>query len=372
MRRFLYTGLGLLPVVAGGGLTPGTPGGPVLTTPGTATWATEVTDSGLLATYTITDDTVLDWGQLDVPFGDQLVFDFVGGSGGSVANMLGPGTFHTIDGSVFSNGNVGFFASGSSLLINGSVTAASVTLATLGTTAADFVDGGDLTLTGSGLNFLSIGGDVTATNGDVRLAGGFIDIDGSAQITASGEVAIAGYSQQATFKGEGGVDSNASSGLGFVLNLGDANASTIEISAGTEISNGGRIQAGPSGNGQIFLEVGAGGQITNSGTGIIVGATTVNGPYVNEGSSFGPDDGDVATAVNSSSLKIPALNRPDGSPVSGSQIVRNDAPMTASADSTRDRPRASQDRSIAKRSLMKRASFFSMRGGSGAAAKKDR
>lgn len=372
MKRVLFTALGLAPAMTGGGLVPGDPGGPVLTTPGTATWTTETTDSGIRAIYSITDDTILDWGQLDVPFGDELVFDFVGGSAGnSIANMLGGGTIHTIDGSVFSNGNVGFFSPGSDLVVNGSVTAASVTMATLGVDAADFIDGGGFVMNGGGLSFLSVAGEITATNGDVVLAGGFVDLDASSQVTASQAVRI-GAADQVAVAADGSKRLQTGSGLGFVLNLGEANAATIEIAATNAVSNGGRIQAA-DGIGQIFLEVGPGGQITNEGSGLLVGNTSPVGAFVDGGSTFDPDEGDAAVGLNPSALKIPALRRPDGTRINRERVVRNDAPMAASADAGRDRNRTPVAvAGKARGSLMKRASFFGMRGGMSANQKKSR
>lgn len=373
MKRVLFTALGLAPAITGGGLVPGDPGGPVLTTPGTATWTTQTTDTGTQAIYSITDNTILDWGQLEVPFGDELVFDFVGGSNGTVSNLLGSGTTHSIDGSVFSNGNVGFFSGGSDLVVNGSITAASVTLTTLSVDAADILDGGAISMTGSGFNFLSIGGDVTATDGDVVMAGAFIDVDDTANISAAGTLYMGGHSESATLY-ETGRYRLFGTGMGFVLNLGEGNASKIDIRAGTEIANAGRIQAGGAGNGQIYLEVGPGGQVTNEGSGIIVGATTVSGYYDDNGTTFTPDEGDAATAVNSSALKIPSLRRPDGSKLSREQLIRSDAPMAASADASRDRNRSALAiaKNNGKGSLMKRASFFGMRGGKSADKKKKR
>ena len=90
-------------------------------------------------------------------------------------------------------------------------------------------------------------------------------------------------------------------------------------------------------------------------------------PALKSITTFGPDEGDAATAVNSSALKIPALHRPDGSRVSRESVVRNDAPMTASTDVGRDRNRGSLAVAGNSRgSLMKRASFFGMRGGKSA------
>lgn len=303
-----------------------------------------------------------------MPFGDELVFDFVGGN--NVANMLGGGTTHSIDGSVFSNGNVSFFSPGSDLVVNGSVTAASVTMATLGVDAADFLDGGGLVMTGTGgVNFLSVTGEITATNGDVVLAGGFIDLDATAQVAASRALRI-GAGNQVNLAADGSTRLQAGSGLGFVLNLGETSAATIEIAATNAVANAGRLQAA-NGTGRIFLEVGPGGQITNEGTGLLVGNATAVGTFINDGGTFDPDEGDTTVAVNPSALKIPALRRPDGSRVSRERVVRNDSPMTASADVGRDRGRGSV--AVANRgkpSLMKRASFFGMRGGKGSDKKK--
>src|SRR5687768_15199462 len=104
-------------------------GVPVLSTPGSATWLSEVTSSGTRTIFTITGDTVLDWGQFNLGSGSELVFDFV--SGNSVVNMLNGSSTNTIAGIVTANGDVGFFSPNAPLKVTGTVTANNVTLATL-------------------------------------------------------------------------------------------------------------------------------------------------------------------------------------------------------------------------------------------------
>jgi hypothetical protein len=74
---------------------------------------------------------------------------------------------------------------------------------------------------------------------------------------------------------------------------------------------------------------------------------------------------------------MPALKRPDGSSVRSSKKVVNDVPVSASADSGRDRKRAnaqvvSNDKGEKAKPLVQRTSFFGMRGGteSGSTEKK--
>ena len=104
--------------------------GPVLSTPGTATWSTEITAGGGTRTiFTITDNTVLDWNQLNLGTDSELVFDFIGGD--SVVNNLTGTKTHKLDGDVTSNGFVGFFSPNAHLRIDGNITAKGVTIANL-------------------------------------------------------------------------------------------------------------------------------------------------------------------------------------------------------------------------------------------------
>ena len=123
MKRWMSWLWALLPGAAWAGLVPGSPGGPVVLTPGTASWDCVTTVIGTRTEYTLTGDTVLNWGRFLLPAGDELVFS--GGAG--VVNLLGGTREHRIDGIVAADGVIGFFADGAGLRVNGSVTGRSVT-----------------------------------------------------------------------------------------------------------------------------------------------------------------------------------------------------------------------------------------------------
>ncbi|HEY1121208.1 MAG TPA: hypothetical protein VGE67_06390 [Haloferula sp.] len=337
-------------------------GVPVLSTPGSATWLSEITSTGTKLTFTITGDTVLDWGQFNLGSGNELIFDFVGGT--SVTNMLNGTSTNTIAGNVTSNGNVGFFSPNAPLTVTGTVTANNVTLATMDVDPQAFNSGGNFTMTAGSGGTLTVKGSVTATNGSVVLAGKEVRLSGSGLIQATDAVRIGG-GQQVTVESSGFGRRVKASGQGFVLHMGESRAPRIEVAAVDEINVGGLLNTGSS-NRRIFLEVGKDGQILREGSGLMVGRTSIQGKYFKNGIEVGPKTDDVRAAVNTSTVKMPALKRPDGSSVSSSRTLVNDVPMSASADSGRDRKRAnSQVASNDKaKPLVQRASFFGMRGGS--------
>ena len=180
---------GLLPAILFAPLHAQGLGDPVLTTPGTATWSTEVTATGSRMVFTITGNTILDWGQFNLASGNELVFDFVGGE--SVANMLGGSAMHTIAGTVTSNGNVGFFSPGAPIQVTGSVTAKNVTIATMSVDPVAFNAGGELSMTAVTDSTLSVSGSVTATTGSVLLAGHTVRVRTSGRIEAAEAVRLA-------------------------------------------------------------------------------------------------------------------------------------------------------------------------------------
>jgi len=339
-------------------------GNPVLTTPGTATWSTEVTASGSRTVFTITGNTILDWGQFNLASGNELVFDFVGGE--SVANMLGGSSTHTIAGTVTSNGNVGFFSPAAPIRVTGSVSAGNVTIATMSVDPVAFNSGADLSLSAVSGSALTVSGTVTATSGSALLAGQEVRVRGSGKIHAADAVRIAGGSQVEFSRNGLRRQLNVARGSGFVLHLGEARASRIEVAAGQEININGKLDAGS--RGRIFLEVGRDGKILREGAGLMVGRMAIKGEYDPDGIEINPHEGDAAGAVSNSSVKIPALTRPDGSKASASRTLVNEVPMSASADSGRDRKPASKQvasRDSKSKSMFQRASFFGMNGGSG-------
>ncbi|MCW1926564.1 hypothetical protein OKA05_28690 [Luteolibacter arcticus] len=365
MKISLFPLAGLVPallIVSAHGQAVGVP---VLSTPGSATWLNEITSTGTRTIFTITGNTVLDWGQFNLGSGSELVFDFVGGN--SVVNMLNGSSTQTIAGNVTSNGNVGFFSPNAPLRVTGTVTAENVTIATMNVDKQAFNAGDTFTMTAGAGSTLTVSGSVTALNGNVVLAGKAVRVSGSGQIDASDAVRIGGGNKITVAKSGFGRRLKETSGEGFVLHMGDTRAARIEIAAGQEINNGGRLDTG-SANRRIFLEVGQNGKILREGTGVMVGRTVIKGEYLKNGVPIDPDVDDVRAAVNSSTVKMPALKRPDGSTVSASRTLVNDVPMSASADSGRDRKRVA-NAEVASRGnakpLVQRTSFFGMRGGTG-------
>jgi len=356
MKRWMSWLWALLPGVAWAGMIPGSPGGPVVLTPGTASWDCVTTATGTRTEYTLSGDTVLDWGRFLLPAGDELVFS--GGAG--VVNLLGGTREHRIDGSVAADGVIGFFADGAGLRVNGSVTGKSVTLATLGTgDAAAFLTGGGYAMdaTVAGLRVMTVAGSVTASGGDVVVAGEFVNVRGEAKLDATGAVRLAG-GRSVTVAADGRWRLGMSGSTGLVQHLGESRGGEVEIEARQEVANAGRIEGA-----RVFLEVGRGGKILNEGSGVIVGKVKIKGRYDNDGTVLGGDEGDAVVAANSSLLQLPELKRPDGSTASRAREIRKDVPMTASSDSQRDRAAAAQMAKKPAAPLLRRLSFFGMRGG---------
>ncbi len=339
---------------------------PVLTTPGTATWQAEAISTGTRTVFTITENTVLDWASLHVGSGSELVFNFV--SGERVLNFLGGSGSHVIDGVVSSNGHVAFFSPQADLTINGSITARAVTLSTLRVDAEDFGDGNGYRMTGSGaLNFLTVDGAVKSAGGETVIAGERVIVGENARLESTHAVRIGGGGDL-TVATSGGKRISGTDGDGYVLHLGETRAGRIEMAAGGEIRNQGRIDAG---NGRIFLSVGGSGLITNESNGLIVGNAVFSGAYEAEGKVFTPDEGDSVPTVSDSTLTLPALSRPNGSKVSSTRTVSYSAPMSASGDAGRDAARTKRTaQASASKPLLQRSSFFGMRGGTATPSKR--
>jgi filamentous hemagglutinin family protein len=361
---------GLLPALLVAPLHSQGLGEPVLSTPGTATWLTETTATGSRMVFTITGDTILDWGQFNLAKGSELVFDFVGGD--SVANMLNGSATNFISGNVTSNGNVGFFSPNGALRVPGTVTAESVTLATMTVDPAAFNAGSNLDFEAVAGSTLTVTGAVRATGGNVLLVGKGVRVGSSGTVEAADTVRMAGGSQVRVERGGIGRRLNVESGDGFVFHMGATRAARIEVAAGAEISNGGRLEAGSSRQ-RIFLEVGSGGKISQDPSGIMIGRESIRGTFDADGDAADFHEGDAAQVISTSSVKMPALKRPDGSQAASSRTLVNDVSLSASADSGRDRKKAANQvasRDKAAKPLLQRGSFFGMRGGSATVAKR--
>lgn len=361
---------GLLPVFLVARTHGQAPAEPVLATPGTATWLTEATPTGSRMVFTITGDTILDWGQFNLASGSEMVFDFVAGD--SVANMLNGSSTHFISGNVTSNGQVGFFAPNAALRVTGAVTAESVTLATMEVDPAAFNAGSNLNFEASAGSTLSVTGAVRATGGNVLLVGKGIRVGSSGTVEASDTVRMAGGSDVKVERSGIGRRLNVESADGFVFHMGASRAGRIEIAAGAEISNGGRLEAG-SPLQRIFLEVGTGGKISQDPTGIMIGRESIRGEFDEDGEAVSLHEGDAAQVISSSSVRMPALKRPDGSQATSSRTLVSNVSMSASVDGGRTRRKSATQvasRGKATKPLLQRGSFFGMRGGSAAVVKR--
>ncbi len=345
---------------------------PVLSTPGTATWTTETTATGTRTVFNLTNNTVFDWQRLNLKNGSEMVFNFTGGK--TVVNFLGGTRTHRIDGAVTSNGIVAFFSPSADLQVNGSIIAKGVTLATLNADAADVSDGDGFKMSGKGgFNYLTVNGRVEATDGDVVLGGERVIVGSGAKLQGSRDVLIGG-GREISVAASGDRRLKEESGVGFVLHLGESRASRIEMVAGSEIRNQGTINAQ---NGQIFLEVGEDGSITNESAGVIVGNAVFEGDYNSSGPVLVPDEGDASPAINEGTLTLPKLSRPDGTKVNSEpQTLKYTVPISATGDARRDsnhlkRVDAQQmAQNDSTRSLLQRSSFFGMRGGKTTVAKR--
>ncbi|MEM1085401.1 MAG: hypothetical protein AAGI48_14910 [Verrucomicrobiota bacterium] len=334
---------------------------PVLATPGTATWQDQSIPTGTRTQFTLTDNTVLNWNRLLLGSGDELDFNFVGNGGDSVLNVLTGGRTHIIAGNVTSNGNVGFVSPNARLIVTGDITANDVTLSTLNVDPVDFANGGSTSFQGGAGKSLTVGGNISATSGDVHLVGASIFIQDSGQITAqAGAIRIG--------SGDGSVDIDSSgttrvqtSGSGNALIAGVTRADVIEVNS-SEVAN--RSDMGNvNGTSQIFFEVGTNGRISNEG-GVIVGNINSSAP-ITGGLAVDPNEADNAQIVSESNLKLPKLTRPNGTKVASNRTVTTSSPMSASSNSSRQT--RSTTRSVARndrsKSLMTRGGFFGARGG---------
>ncbi len=348
---------------------------PTVLTPGTSTESVQAIGTGTRTTFTLTGNTILSWEQLNLAQGSELVYDFV--SGDRVLNLLSGSNRHTINGTVTSNGIVAFFSPNANFDINGSITAKGVVLSTLAADANEFFSGNGYTLNGgSGINRLFVGGAVTATDGDVVLAGPIIDITWNATIGASDSVLVGGGSEVGVSESGHRKLSNSSTN-GDILNMGVITGSVIELMAGGSVSNEGVIDAGA---GQIYIEVGEDMQITNESDGVIIADDVFTSETITEGVVIIPDEGDSPPTVSQGTLNVPTLTRPDGTIVTVQQKVSANAPVSASGDIGRDvatkntkgsgggpgtvtgSGQVASNRG-ATRSLLQRSSFFGVRGG---------
>lgn len=379
---------GLCSIAYGLGLCLAPAQSPVVLTPGTSTETVDVIGTGTRTTFTLTGNTILSWDQLTLPEGSELVYDFQ--SGERVLNLLAGNGRHRIEGSVTSNGIVGFFSPNANFDMNGTITAKGVVLSTLSTDPDEFFSGNGYTLNGgSGSNRLFVGGGISASEGDVVIAGQRVTVGGDANIEASDSLLIGGGSE-VSISETGGRGVSVGSGDGNIIHLGVSKGSVIELVAGGTVANEGEINAG---GGRVFIDVGPEMEITNEAGGVIIAGSVFTNAAIAGGVVIVPDEGDSAPGVNSGILNVPELTRPDGRLVSHGKKISANAPVSASGDGGRDAPRTNAEGSTASggvsaagsgpvagtrgavsrgaaRPLLRRSSFFGVRGGGEAVRKR--
>lgn len=349
---------------------------PSVLTPGTSTELVEAISTGTRTTFSLTGNTILSWEQLTLPEGSELVYNFQ--SGDRVLNLLSGSNRHRIEGTVTSNGTVGFFSPNANFKMTGTITAKGVVLSTLNADPDEFFSGGGYSLNGgSGSNQLFVGGRITSTEGDVVLAGSFISISEDAIIEAKDSLLIRGGSE-VVISETGGRGVSVSSDDGNILHMGNSKSPVIEIVSGGTVINEGRIDAG---KGQVFIDVGPGMEITNESSGVIVAGSVFTNAAIVGGVVIVPDEGDSAPTVGDGTLNMPALTRPDGRIVSQAMKVSSNAPVSASGDGGRDVRKTNGEGTAAAGGalasgsgqvagnrggappLLRRSSFFGVRGG---------
>ncbi|WP_367873887.1 hypothetical protein [Luteolibacter sp. Populi] len=364
MKTSLLSLAGFFPAVLIAPLCAQSPGAIVITTPGSATWIEEITPTGTRTIFSIGANSIFQWNDgFSLTPGSELVFDFLGGD--SVVNVLGGNGVNFIGGNVTSNGNVSFVSPQADLLVSGNIAAKSVTLTTLNVDPGALLSAGNVTFSGNPASAtgLTITGSIRATGGDIVLSGQRVTVTDTATLHAKGSAMIAGGSVVQLDRNSATRKLKATSGDGFVYHLGNTKAGRIEVAAGADFVHKGRLDAP-----RIFLEVGQNGKILKESGGILVGQVTLNG-VIQKGVEGKPHEGDATSSLSPSTLKMPAIKRPDGSTVSASRTVVSNVPVSASADTARDRKSAggsvaSRAKGSSKQPMLQRASFFGMRGGS--------
>ncbi len=365
MKTSLLPLAGLLPVCLVAPLSAQS-AGPVTVVSGSATWTEQALPFGTHTTFTINGNSTLEWASgFNLTPGSDIYFNFVGGN--SVVNLLGGTGVNIIGGNVSSNGNVSFVSPTADLVVSGNVSANSVTLSTLGADPAALLGNtGKITFSGDPASSTSlvVNGSIESRGGDIILVGQRVVTGDRAALKAKGSVLMAGGSRVELDRSASARTIKSASSDGFVFHLGKASAGRIEVAAGADCLVKGQLKAG-----KIFLEVGNSGKILKEASGLLVSPhVEVNGT-VQKGGKYGADDADSASSLNPSTLKMPTIRRPDGTTLTKERTVVSNVPVSANADTARDRKStanaavASRDRSD-KQPLMQRGSFFGMRGGS--------
>jgi filamentous hemagglutinin family protein len=318
----------------------------------------------------MSDASLIQWEQFNIAEGRTLNFDFLAGvANKTVVNFTTGSGRNSIDGTLLSNGRVVLVTPGQRLDLAGAIQAEGFLASTI---PADDLNA---LLTGQSTGFGSTGGagrllrvepgaSLRAASGEVVLAGSVVSISGGAVIDAPlGAVrTVAAQAFNLSTTGVERVAITATGTANTVVTNGEVQGGDVEMKASTEISNGGLIQT-TGGVGRVFLRVGPGGKVINSGTGMINGILQVTGEFDDVGTSIDPDNGDAATTVKSAVSRFPALRRPGEKPGKETVVVDTGG-VAASVDNSRERTKRRTQRVAANRSaLHRKSSFFGLRGG---------
>ena len=372
-RSYEALGLGCLLVAAGwaGGqeLCPELGGNPILLTPGTASCMVDPLGD---ATITMNEASLIQWTQFNVGAGKTLNFDFLAtATNRTVVNFTTGTGSNTIAGTLLSNGRVVLVTPGQRLDVAGAIQAESFLGSTIAADDYNQLLNNQPTsfgTTGPGGRLVRVrpGAEVQATNGDVVLAGSEVSVSGGAMLmapagavrtVAAGSFNLANTGLERIVPGGGSAPAN-------VVNNGHIRAAQVEMKATTEISNGGLVETN-GGVGKIFMRVGPGGTVINSGTGMLNGILEVTGTFDDVGVVLDPDDGDAATTVKSAVSRFPAVRRPGEKP-GRETVVVDTGGVAASVDNSRERTKRRNENVAVNRSgLARKSGFFGLRGGSG-------
>lgn len=164
------------------------------TNPDVVSGTADVATSGSQMTVTTSDNAIINWASFSI--GDGFATDFAQpGSASAVLNRVTGGSMSDIQGALTSNGQV-FVINPNGILVGADATidTAGFLASTLDIADADFLDGGDLTFTGSSDAAIVNLGAITATAGDIFLIARKIDNAGSLSAT-SGTVGLAAGSE---------------------------------------------------------------------------------------------------------------------------------------------------------------------------------
>lgn len=340
----------------------------------------------------LSDASVIRWNNLGLSHPESILsFQWSGGPGTNptVINRVegGPGARHVAGTLEFQGGNLVVTNPNSPAIISGTVAARSILFATHRLDPImeqALLNGQPVDFTGASHPLNVIDGHVTATNGDVVLAGRAVTISGMDDPSDTASEIISQGASVRIFGGQnfrllpGGqerLQSLPGSAIGSVQNSKTIRAAqSVEIAASNSIDNSGVINANAA-RGNLYLRIddGAGNIINN---GILFGNVVSSQEPTGSGEIRQDTDDPVSPlSTGISRLRIPP--RPGQDESKGRTVILfENAPVAGSASAQRDNPRSSTSGAARRNTalasntaapLAGSRSFFGLRGGSTAA-----